>query len=344
MPHLRDLTDPAAGPHGMQLIVDELCAPWPVPVVRDSGPHVVSVADNYDRLLYPPDAVTRERRYSHYLGDGAMLRSHTTAHIPYLLRQVRAEVVLAVPGMCYRRDVIDRHHVGNPHQMDLWWINPHGEVPPLEHMIETVVRAVLAGQGWRTVPNVHPYTLEGREIYVGDVEIGECGLAHPRVLAEAGLPAQARGLAMGLGLDRLLMLRKGIPDIRLLRDPDRRIAGQMLDLAPYREVSSMPPVRRDLSLAVASDLDPELLGDRVRALGSADAVEEVVVLSETAYEDLPEAAHRRMGMLPGQKNVLLRLVLRHPSRTLTDAEANALRDTVYEALHEGRSKELTLAK
>ncbi len=83
------------------------------------------------------------------------------------------------------------------------------------------------------------------------VEIGECGLAHPRLLAECGHdPGRVTGLAMGLGLDRLLMLRKGIPDIRLLRSSDPRISRQLLDLEPYRAVSSMPPVRRDLSLAL----------------------------------------------------------------------------------------------
>jgi phenylalanyl-tRNA synthetase alpha chain len=345
---LRDLTDPAAGPHAMQLVVDKLCGLWPVPVVRDPGPRVVSVADNYDRLRYPADAVTREARYSHYLGDGRMLRSHTTARVPALLREVREEVVLALPGICYRRDVIDRHHVGEPHQMDLWWIRPDGPMTEddLEEMIGRVVDALLPGTPWRTVPNVHPYTLAGREIYAGDieiggVEIGECGLAHPEVLAAAGLAPTAGGLAMGLGLDRLLMLIKGVPDIRLLRSPDPRIAAQMLDLAPYRPVSSQPPVRRDLSLAVADDLDAELLGDRVRILlgEEADAVEEIEVLSETPYELLPEAAVRRMGVRSGQKNVLLRLVLRHPARTLTAAEANSLRDRVYSGLHEGATHE-----
>jgi phenylalanyl-tRNA synthetase alpha chain len=68
----------------------------------------------------------------------------------------------------------------------------------------------------------------------GWVEIGECGLAHPDVLASAGRnPREWTGLAMGLGLDRLLMLRKGMPDIRLLRSTDPRIAGQMQDLAPH---------------------------------------------------------------------------------------------------------------
>ena len=139
------------------------------------------------------------------------------------------------------------------------------------------------------------------------------------------------------------MLAKGIDDIRLLRSADPRVATQMLDLAPYRPVSTMPPVRRDMSLAVGADRDAELLGDQVRALlgPDADTVEEVTVLSETAYADLPEAARERMGVRPGQKNVLLRVVLRDLTRTLTAAQANALRDRVYDGLHEGSAHEWT---
>src|SRR5207302_5228052 len=97
------------------------------------------------------------------------------------------------------------------------------------------------------------------------------------------------GLALGMGLDRMLMLVKGIPDIRLLRSADPRIAAQMRDLAAYQPVSSMPPVRRDLSVAVAADDDEETLGDRVREALGADAacVEEVRVLAATAYGRLP---------------------------------------------------------
>ena len=54
-----------------------------------------------------------------------------------------------------------------------------------------------------------------------------------------------------MGLDRLLMLRKGIPDIRLLRSADPRVAGQMTDLEPYRPVSYLPAVTRDLSVAIS---------------------------------------------------------------------------------------------
>jgi phenylalanyl-tRNA synthetase alpha chain len=345
---IRDLTDPAAGPHAMQLIVDlvlrALTAGWDVPVVMHRGDPVVSVRDHYDLLRYPPDAVTRDRRYSRYVDADRMLRAHTTAHIPALLRDLRHDdVLLAVPGICYRRDVIDRHHVGEPHQLDLWRIRRCG--PPLGEadltgMISRVVGAVLPGRPVTTPPSPHPYTLGGRELYVDGVEIGECGVAHPEVLAAAGLPASATGLAMGLGLDRLTMLVQGMDDIRLLRSPDPRVAAQMRDLAPYRPVSSMPPVRRDLSLAVDAGLDPELLGDRVReALGAgAESLEELTVLSETAYADLPAVARDRLGIREGQKNILLRLVIRDPGRTLTAAEANTIRDQVYAALHAGSTQ------
>jgi phenylalanyl-tRNA synthetase alpha chain len=137
------------------------------------------------------------------------------------------------------------------------------------------------------------------------------------------------------------MLRKGVPDIRLLRSDDPRIASQMLDLAPYRPVSTMPAITRDLSVAVDAHDNVDDLGDRVRtALGDdADAVEEVAVRSETPYEQLPASAVDRMGMAPGQKNVLVRVVLRHLERTLTDAEANELRDRIYAALHQGSAHE-----
>jgi phenylalanyl-tRNA synthetase alpha chain len=345
----RDLTDPALGRHAIQLVVDRLeaalASAWRVPVRRDPGPAVVGVTDNYDRLGYAPDAVTRDRRYSRYLGHGLMLRSHTTARIPALLDRLAAdrgpdEILLSVPGMCWRRDVIDRQHVGEPHQLDLWrirWSGPPLTEADLTGMIGHVVAGILPGVAWQTEPSVHPYTLRGREILVNGTEIGECGLAHPAVLAGSGLPGTASGLAMGLGLDRLVMLAKGIDDIRLLRSSDPRVAGQLTDLARYRPVSAMPPVRRDLSVAIDSTVDIELLGDRIREILGRDAdwVEQVGILTQTGYADLPEPARARLGIRPGQRNVLVRLVLRHPTRTLTARQANLVRDRVYAGLHEG---------
>ena len=97
----------------------------------------------------------------------------------------------------------------------------------LEAMIAAVVEALLPGARWRALPASHPYTEGGREVEVlagGEwVELLECGLAHPHVLGAGGLGGHS-GLAMGIGLDRAVMLRKGIGDIRLLRSDDPRVA------------------------------------------------------------------------------------------------------------------------
>jgi phenylalanyl-tRNA synthetase alpha chain len=214
----------------------------------------------------------------------------------------------------------------------------------MDEMTEVLLSALAPARRRRIETRIHPYTLRGRQVDVdakGEwVEVWECGVAHPDVLAKAGL-AGWNALALGMGLDRFLMLRKGIPDIRLLRSSHPRVVAQMLDLGPYRAVSNLPAVVRDLSVAVGSEDKVEDLGDRVRdALGTdAAAVEEVSVLSETAYDTLPPSAIARMGMAPSQKNVLVRVALRHLERTLTDAEANSLRDRVYAALHRGDRQE-----
>jgi phenylalanyl-tRNA synthetase alpha chain len=348
----RDLTDPAQGPHAMQVLVtrleQRLGERWNVPTLRHRANPVVPVEDNYDRLLYRADAVARDVRYTRYLSPNVVLRTHTSAMIPPLLERIAqdppTDVVLSCPGIVYRRDAIDRVHTGEPHQIDLWRIrttSPSLDTTNLEEMIATVVEATLPGYKYRTSPAEHPYTLEGKELEIltgsGWLEIGECGLAHPEILATSGLPAEGSGLAMGLGLDRLLLVHKGISDIRLLRATDERIASQMVDLTPYRTVSRMPAVTRDISIAVSAEADPEQLGDEVRnALGAgSSSIEAIDVLSVTPGHELPPVALGRLGMEPAQSNVLLRIVLRDLTRTLTDAEANELRDRIYAALHEG---------
>jgi len=346
---IRDLSDPAEGSHAIQLLADRavetLSRAWRCEVRWCRGPRIVPVADNYDRLGYPAGAITREARYTRYVNAGQMLRSHSSAMVPPALRQLAgqpaADVLLACPGIVFRRDAIDWQHTGSPHQLDLWRITrrPMGDAD-MDEMIALLLQALAPGLPCRQEARVHPYTLNGRQVDVLRdgrwVEVWECGLAHPGVLAAAGLAGRS-GLALGMGLDRLLMLVKGIPDIRLLRSADPRIASQMLDLGAYQRVSSMPPITRDLSVAVSDDDDEETLGDRIRdALGiDASRVEEVSVLSATAYEQLPASAAARLGARPGQKNLLLRVVLRDLETTLTNQAANSLRDRIYAALHQG---------
>jgi phenylalanyl-tRNA synthetase alpha chain len=353
---IADLSDPADGPHATQqlvhLAVAALRGRWGLTsgqVRWCRGPRVVPIADNYDRLGYDPADVTRAARYTRYVDRHRMLRSHSTAMVPPALRTLAADPVndalLVCPGISYRRDVIDWQHTGTPHQLDLWRVSRRPLGPAdLDEMVSVLLAALVPAATSRQEARRHPYTTDGRQVDVQAgadwVEVWECGLAHPAVLAGAGLRGYT-GLALGMGLDRLLMLRKGIPDIRLLRSADPRVASQMQDLAPYRPVSSQPAIRRDISVAVAVSDDSETLGDRVRdALGpDADAVEDVGVLSATGADDLPAAAIARLGLLPGQQNLLVRVMLRRLERTLTDEEANELRDRIYAAIHQGSNQQ-----
>ena len=349
---LRDLSDPAAGPHAMQRVLTAVTSSmesaWGCPVRIHRADPLVTIDENYTLLGYPADAPAREARYTRYVDEGRLLRSHASAMVPAALRAHAGaddDLVVACAGLAYRRDVVDRLHVGEPHQLDLWRVRRCRLLTEsdLDEMVELVAAAVIPGARYRSLPATHPYTTAGREVEVeadaGWVELFECGLAGAHVLAAGGLdPDEWSGLALGMGLDRALMLRKGVDDIRLLRSDDPRVAAQMLDLAAYRPVSAMPPVVRDLSVAVAEDVTAEELGDRVRSSLSGEAlhsVEEVAVVAETRGEALPAQAIARIGLRPGQKNVLLRVVLRHPTRTLRAAEGNRIRDAVYAAVHEG---------
>ena len=346
---VRDLSDPAEGAHAIQILIDKavgsLSRTWDCEVRWCRGSRIVPVADNYDRLGYPAEAITREARYTRYVDAENMLRSHSSAMVPPALRRVARQpgddVLVVCPGIVYRRDAIDWQHTGAPHQLDLWRITRRAmSSTELDQMIAILLGALAPGRPYRQQSRTHPYTLDGRQVDVYHdgrwVEVWECGLAHPGVLAAAGLPGRS-GLALGMGVDRLLMLVKHIPDIRLLRSGDPRVADQMLGLARYQHVSSMPPITRDLSVAVPDDDDEETLGDRVRdALGAdTSCVEEIKVLSATAYQQLPASAIGRLGAKPGQKNLLVRVVLRDLEKTLTNQAANALRDRIYRALHQG---------
>lgn len=354
---LRDLSNPDHGPHAMQELLDQITSAlahrWGVPARTVRNSPLVAVTDNYDNLGFAPSTVTRDQRYSRYVSPTVMLRSHTSASVPSLLRNLSRACTLdelvVMPGLVYRRDAIDRTHVGMPHQVDLWRISSSTTLGPhdLESMVAALVDAVLPGAPWRTVPAVHPYTTQGLQLDVqigGEwLELAECGMMAPHLFSDAGHdPEQWSGLALGMGLDRALMLRKGIPDIRLLRAPDPRIRSQMLHLDPWQPVSLLPPIRRDISIVVAASFDEEILGDGVRqALGNrSDDLESVELLGLTDYMDLPASARDRLQLDPGQANALIRLTLRPLERTLTAREANLIRDDIYRALHKGRVMEL----
>lgn len=352
---LRDLSNPSQGAHAMQLLLDEVQHAietlYDCELQRLSGHPLVRIEDNYDALGYPKDGPARESRYSRYLSKRWMLRTQTSCLVPEWLSSWRdktpRKLGLLCSGRVYRRDSIDWLHVGEPHQVDLWVLLPVSGVADMSKMlrdaIDTVMTAVLPDHPLRLEASSHPYTKDGLQLEALSecnqlVEVGECGRIDPALLARHGWdPDKITGVAMGLGLDRILMLRKHLPDIRLLYNTDPRVVAQMRDLERWRPVSYQPVVVRDLSIATEAEMDGEVIGDRVRESipDKLDWLEAVEIISETAGEDLPAVAVDRLGLRPGQKNVLLRLTMRHPTRSIGRDEANALRNRVYQVLHQG---------
>src|SRR5580704_11017195 len=106
---IRDLTDPAQGPHAMQALVDacvcRLAQTWSCPSRVHRASPIVSIADNYDRLRYPREGVARDARYTRYVCEVAVLRTQASAMIPPLLCELAGapppDVLLVCPGLVY---------------------------------------------------------------------------------------------------------------------------------------------------------------------------------------------------------------------------------------------------
>jgi phenylalanyl-tRNA synthetase alpha chain len=348
-----DLTDSQSCIHAVNIIVGQIknalkkaYEAFLFEEIRRSP--LVSVKENFDDLLFPAENLGRSSRYTRYADEQTVLRTHTSSAVPDWLKSiVKRDIRQAIamfPGICYRRDVVDKKHCGEPHQMDVWIIkdkHPHFGRKDLIDLVETVINCVHPGSEYRANEAIHPYTINGLEVEVrfrNDwLELLECGEVHPRILEDAGLdPNIFSGLALGMGLDRLVMQIKDVDDIRLLRSSDPRISAQMKNLETYIPVSRFPPIRQDLSVSVSQGTTEEDICERIRdTLGkNADVLEEISIISETAYDELPSKAIERLGITANQKNLLVRVILRSHERSLTYEEANEIRNTIYRSIDE----------
>ncbi len=351
---LADLTELDEPVHAIGLLVGEVLAGlatkgWPVGKLL-RGPRIVTAQDNYGLLGYDPVEVTLGSEHTRWVDEHSLLRTQTTSLIPGALQRIahvrkpEELVLLAAPGITFRRDSRDRWHCAEPHQMDIWVLGDTAlsTRERLLKLVGDILECAVPNMPWVHSPSPHHYTEGGIEVNVisqeQPVEVLECGCIAPSLLLRLGLdPAKHGGLALGMGLDRLTMLRKGIPDIRLLRDPNERVQAQLHDLHPWTPVSRLPSITRDISLAVTPGLSEEVLTEKmlVAAGEHSSWIEEMQVKGRWAMEDLPNQAVERLGLLKGQENVLLRVVLRDCSRSITTQEANALYERIQAALHEG---------
>ena len=320
-------------------------------VVR--GNPIASAEDNFDNLFFPKGNPGRSSTYTRYVDGNNLLRTHVTSLVPETLRKLRDDglnekfYTFVFPGLAYRRDVIDPRHLDVFHQIDVWTIQENQtygvtDRNDLLKLARTVFEAACPGAEMVVLEAKHPYTVHGIEVYaqIGDreIEVLEAGLVHPDLLKLAGVDEKTHsGLALGMGVERLIMARKNLPDIRLIRSTDPRVVSQMANFETFKQVSNQPALARDMSYCVDGDDTEEDICEKIRKVfgDKSDLLEEVKILSRTPFSKLEPIAVQRLGAKPNQDNILVRIILRHPDKTLTKKESAELYDKAYPLLHEG---------
>lgn len=346
----KDLTEDSN--HCISLVIEKinnkLIEKYNLITSREKGDKIVSLDNNYYELGYGSTEVTLSSRYTKYINKNTILRTQMSSTIPSLLKSYKKDEdkLWICPGIVYRRDVRDRTHVAEPHQLDIWYLTK--EIQSRENLLQLVQLIISIIEEykkekviWRYNETSHHYTDGGIEveIYYKNqwLELLECGLISQNLLIKNNLKSYS-GLALGLGLERLVMIIKDIDDIRILYSEKPEIQVQLNNLNRYKRVSNQPSIKRDLSVSLNKNINEEELTELILSSVNHETqniIESIKVISETDYEYLPQIAIERLGMNSSQKNILIRIILRDLEKTLTNKQANLIYTEIYEKIHKG---------
>lgn len=196
------------------------------------GTEVETDQFNFERLNMGRDHPARDAQDSFYITDEILLRTHTTVVDVHVMVGRKPPMRVLTAGRCYRRDPQDATHMPIFHQVDGFMVGEHITMADLKGVLASFARQMFGPEAvTRFVPSYFPFTEPSAELAVSFggrwLELGGCGMFHPRVLEMAGIdPERYTAFAFGLGVDRPAMVRYGIPDIRLFWDNDLRLLEQ----------------------------------------------------------------------------------------------------------------------
>ncbi|MBM3461592.1 MAG: phenylalanine--tRNA ligase subunit alpha [Armatimonadetes bacterium] len=208
------------------------------------GPEVETEYYNFEGLNIPADHAARDMWDSFYLGGDLLLRSHTSPVQVRVMEKQQPPVRVIVPGKCFRRDAVDATHHFQFHQVEGLLVDEGISFAHLKGLLGEFARQMFGKQRKsRFVPEYFPFTepsagmmidcfaCEGSGCRIckqsGWIEILGSGMVHPAVLENVGYDTQKyTGLAFGMGVERIAMLRHGIDDIRLFYENDLRFLRQ----------------------------------------------------------------------------------------------------------------------
>ena len=247
-----DLTMPArerwrGAKHPVTLVIDEVVA-----IFRELGftvalgPESESEWYNFGALNFPPDHPAMDMHDTLYLGEGALLRTHTSPVQVRTLQRHAPPVRILAPGRVFRRDPFDASHAPAFEQIEGLAVDEGISFVDLKATLTHFAQKFFGATRTRFRPSFFPFTEPSAEMDVqcrlcdgrgcsackgtGWMEILGSGMVHPAVLEAAGLDSERyTGWAFGMGPGRVAMLRYGLPDIRLLYDSDVRFLTQVAE-------------------------------------------------------------------------------------------------------------------
>ena len=232
--------------HPISQVIDEItaiCADMGFSVAE--GPDIETDHYNFTALNFPPDHPAREMHDTFFMqpdenGERKVLRTHTS---PVQIRTMEAQkppIRAAIAGKTYRHDS-DATHTPMFHQLEALVVDEVTTIGHLKWTIEEFCKAFfeVPEVQMRFRPSYFPFTEPSLEVDIrcdrsrpGEVRMSEgddwmeilgCGMVHPNVLRAGGLdPDIYQGFAWGIGIDRLAMLKYGMPDLRAFFDADVR--------------------------------------------------------------------------------------------------------------------------
>jgi phenylalanyl-tRNA synthetase alpha chain len=202
------------------------------------GPEVETEQFNFDALNFPPDHPARSEQDTFYIApedSRQLLRTHTSPVQVRTLLERELPVYIISIGRTFRTDELDATHTPVFHQVEGLAVDRGLSMAHLRGTLDAFARAEFGPSArTRIRPHFFPFTEPSAEfdVWFADkkggadwVEWGGCGMVHPNVLRAAGIdPDIYSGFAFGMGLERTLQFRNGIPDMRDMIEGDVRFS------------------------------------------------------------------------------------------------------------------------
>jgi len=199
---------------------------------------------NFEALNMAKDHPARDMFSNFYLNANMLLRSHTSPTQIRIMEKQKPPVKIICPGRCYRRDAFDASHSPVFHQVEALYIDKGVSFGELKWLLREFVRDIFGPETkYELRPSFFPFTEPSGELAIsctvckgagcsvcsntGWLELLGCGMVHPQVLKNVRIPPRKySGYALGMGVERVALIKYVIDDIRVFFNNDIRFLEQ----------------------------------------------------------------------------------------------------------------------